>query len=330
MRGFLATLLVPLAIVSGAAALRVADPPALESLRLGFYDELQRQAPRPWTDPGVRIVDIDDESLAKIGQWPWPRTVVAALTEKVVERGAAAIAFDIVFAEPDRTSPRAVLPLWAEAAERPDLLALARELPDHDRVFAEILAATPSVLGTAPAGAATREIPRKWALAYGGPDPRPSLSTYPGAIANLPELERGAKGIGSFGTGVERDGVVRRVPLFVRIRGDRADADASREVYPSLVAEILRVAQGEQDRENRADENQRQDFRAIRPIGARKIDAFEDLLGDLGVDFDAGGDRVERRGAEILQAGGRRADENERAVERVVGQLAGEYAPGGN
>jgi adenylate cyclase len=244
MRGFLATLLVPLAIVSGAAALRVADPPALESLRLGFYDELQRQAQRPWTDPGVRIVDIDDESLAKIGQWPWPRTVVAALTEKVVERGAAAIAFDIVFAEPDRTSPRAVLPLWAEAAERPDLLALARELPDHDRVFAEILAATPSVLGTAPAGAATREIPRKWALAYGGPDPRPYLSTYPGAIANLPELERGAKGIGSFGTGVERDGVVRRVPLFVRIRGDRADADASREVYPSLVAEILRVAQG--------------------------------------------------------------------------------------
>jgi adenylate cyclase len=243
MRKFIAPLLVPLAIVAGATLLRIADPPALESLRLSFYDELQRLQPRPWTDSGVRIVDIDDESLARIGQWPWPRTVVAALTEKLAERGAAAIAFDIVFAEPDRTSPRAVLPLWAEAAERPDLLALARDLPDHDRVFAEILAATPSVLGIAPTDVATREIPRKWALAYGGPDPRPYLPAYAGAIANLPELERTAKGIGNFGTGVERDGVVRRVPLFVRIKNDRTDSDASREVYPSLVAEILRVAQ---------------------------------------------------------------------------------------
>jgi adenylate cyclase len=243
MRKLLAALLVPLAIVSGATALRVANPPALESLRLLFYDELQRLSPRPFADPGVRIVDIDDESLAKIGQWPWPRTVVAALAERMAERGAAAIAFDIVFAEPDRTSPKAVLPLWAEAAERPDLLALARELPDHDRVFAEMLAATPSVLGIAPTDTATREIPRKWGLAYGGPDPRPYMVTYRGAVANLPELERGAKGIGSFGTGIERDGVVRRVPLFVRVRSGRADADPSREVYPSLAAEILRVAQ---------------------------------------------------------------------------------------
>ncbi|MCM0021979.1 MAG: CHASE2 domain-containing protein, partial [Tagaea sp.] len=243
MRKFFAGLIVPLAIVFGATALRVADPPALESLRLMFYDELQRLSPRPWTDAGVRIVDIDDDSLAKIGQWPWPRTVVAALTEKLAERGAAAIAFDIVFAEPDRTSPRAVLPLWAAAAERPDLLALARDLPDHDRIFAEILAATPSVLGIAPTDYAAREIPRKWGLAYGGPDPRPYLPAYPGAIGSLPELERAAKGIGNFGTGVERDGVVRRVPLFVRIKSDRPDAEASHEVYPSLAAEILRVAQ---------------------------------------------------------------------------------------
>ena len=243
MRRRLATLLVPLAIVSGAAALRAADPPALEALRLLFFDELQRLAPRPWNDPGVRIVDIDDESLAKIGQWPWPRTVVAALTGRLAERGAAAVAFDIVFAEPDRTSPKAVLPLWAEAAERPELRALADELPDHDRIFAEALAAAPSVLGMIPDNAPARETTRKFALAYAGPDPRPYLLAYRGAVANLPELERAAKGIGSFATGVERDGVVRRVPLFVRIRSAQAGADPSREVYPSLVAEVLRVAQ---------------------------------------------------------------------------------------
>lgn len=243
MRKFFATMLVPAAIVLGAVSLRVADPPALETLRLMFYDELQRLSPRPWNDPGVRIVDIDDESLAKIGQWPWPRTVVAALTGKMAERGAAAIAFDVVFAEPDRTSPKAVLPLWAEAAERPELLALARDLPDHDRIFAGILAEVPSILGFVPDATGTREIPRKGALAYGGPDPRPYLLAYPGAIGNLPELERGAKGIGSFATGVERDGVVRRVPLYVRVRSARPDADASREVHPSLVAETLRVLQ---------------------------------------------------------------------------------------
>jgi adenylate cyclase len=243
MRKLAATMLLPLAIASAALVLRAADPPALQSLRMAFFDELQRLSPRPWNDPGVRIVDIDDESLAKIGQWPWPRTVLAALTEGMAERGAAAIAFDMVFAEPDRTSPRAVLPLWAEAAQRPELLALAGELPDHDRVFAEILAATPSILGIAPLDAPAREIRRPWALAYGGPDPRPYLIAYPGAVANLPELELAAKGIGSFGTGVEGDGVVRRVPMYVRIKSGRADADASREIYPSLAAETLRVAQ---------------------------------------------------------------------------------------
>ena len=244
MRIRLSAILLPLAIIAGALGLRAADPPFVEAWRLAVFDGFQRLAPRPWADAGVRIVDIDDETLARIGQWPWPRTVVADLAAKLADAGAAAIAFDVVFAEPDRTSPRAVLPLWAEAAGRPELRDLADGLPDHDAVFATTLAATPSILGFAPVEARTREISRKWALAYGGPDPRPYLSAYPGAVANLPALEAAAKGIGSFGTGVERDGTIRRVPLFVRLRSGASDADASREVYPSLAAEALRVAQG--------------------------------------------------------------------------------------
>jgi CHASE2 domain-containing sensor protein len=59
----------------------------------------------------IRVVDIDDASLRSIGQWPWPRTIVAQLIDKLREAGSAVIAFDIDFAEPDRTSPKLLLPL---------------------------------------------------------------------------------------------------------------------------------------------------------------------------------------------------------------------------
>src|SRR5688572_13803976 len=104
-----ATWLIPAAILLLALLARVADFRPIEGMRLALFDQFQRLAPAEYQDAGVRIVDIDDESLRRIGQWPWPRTELAALINRLADSGAAAVAFDVVFAEPDRTSPRRLI-----------------------------------------------------------------------------------------------------------------------------------------------------------------------------------------------------------------------------
>ena len=81
------------------------QPLLLDDLRNFVFDSFQRAAPRQYDrDAPVRVVGVDDESLAVFGQWPWPRTRLAELTNKLAELGAAAIVFDFIFAEPDRMS----------------------------------------------------------------------------------------------------------------------------------------------------------------------------------------------------------------------------------
>src|SRR6185295_12407011 len=94
--------------------LRVTNPPPLEELRLRAFDLFQVIKPRVATQRPVVIVDIDEESLRKLGQWPWPRTRVADLINRLTRLGAAAIAFDIVFSEPDRLSPGLAADLYRD------------------------------------------------------------------------------------------------------------------------------------------------------------------------------------------------------------------------
>src|ERR1700721_4725712 len=99
--------LVCLALLIGFAALRIADPAPIEELRVRTFDSFQRIEPRVKTARPVTIVDIDEKSLAKLGQWPWPRTRIADLITNLTRLGAVIVAFDIVFAEPDRLNPEA-------------------------------------------------------------------------------------------------------------------------------------------------------------------------------------------------------------------------------
>src|SRR5262245_18019473 len=104
--------LVPCLALLAVLALQMSEPSLVRDLRFQAFDALQRLHPRPYTDTAVRVVDLDDETLERVGQWPWPRTEVAHLVDALNELGAAAIAFDVVFAEPDRTSPRQLMPVW--------------------------------------------------------------------------------------------------------------------------------------------------------------------------------------------------------------------------
>src|SRR5438874_13554298 len=89
----------------GLAALRIADPAGLEDIRLRTFDTFQLIDPRVKTARPVTIIDIDEKSLAKLGQWPWPRTRIADLIQNLTSNGAVAIGFDVVFAEADRLNP---------------------------------------------------------------------------------------------------------------------------------------------------------------------------------------------------------------------------------
>jgi adenylate cyclase len=230
-------ILISLTLLGIGITLRIADPEIVQELRLAVFDEYQRQQPREYLNAPVRIVDLDDETLAKMGQWPWPHTEVAKLVDRLTELGAAVIVFDIVFAEPDRTSPRQVLSLWPETPEVMALRQASDEIPDHDAVFAEAIAKSWVVTGFVLNQSETERAPvLKKNYAYGGhDDPLRWAPGFKGAITNLPELEAAAAGNGSFNLPFERDGIIRRYTTMMRL-GDK--------LYPSLAIETLRVAQG--------------------------------------------------------------------------------------
>ena len=128
-----------LALLIGFAALRVWDPAPVEELRVRTFDGFQRFDPRDKTARPVTIVDIDDKSLEKIGQWPWPRTRIADLVNELTRLGAVVIAFDVVFSEPDRLNPDAVADSLRnlDEATRERL----RALPSNDQVLADAIRA---------------------------------------------------------------------------------------------------------------------------------------------------------------------------------------------
>src|SRR5271169_1322967 len=117
--------------------LRVIDPRPLEEVRLRAFDLFQVLRPREQTARPVVIVDIDEASLKEIGQWPWPRTVVADMVTRITQLGAVVIGFDVIFAEPDRMSPaiaeRSFRGIDAETRAKLD------SLPSNDQVFADAI-----------------------------------------------------------------------------------------------------------------------------------------------------------------------------------------------
>ncbi len=180
-------------VIAAAVAVRALDPFFVQALRLIAFDSYQRLSPQAF-DPNapVRIVDIDERSLAEIGQWPWPRTVLADLVQKLTEKGAAAVAFDIMFPEADRTSLEEVVKRMPP--EQAALVApLVGKTPTNDEAFAATLKTTPSVLGATLAGAkGGASLPQKAGFAVAGDDPRPFMIPFTGATGNLEILnERG-------------------------------------------------------------------------------------------------------------------------------------------
>ncbi len=225
--------IVGLAIVAALTVLRAFDPLPLRVAREITFDEYQRLQPRAF-DPNipVRIVDIDEASLRDLGQWPWPRNRIAQMVDRLSAMGASAIAFDIVFAEPDRLSPRSVM--RDVEGFNP---ALASKLPDNDDIFAQSMLANPLVvLGFGLSNEGDFRPKVKAGFAFVGEDPINAPPHMTAATPLRPQLEAAATGIGHISLNPGRStATVRAVPLFL--------SDGA-QLYPNLALEALRVAQG--------------------------------------------------------------------------------------
>src|SRR5437588_244485 len=124
-------------LIWGALFLRYMDPFFVRALRLIAFDHFQRLDPETY-DPNlpIRIVDIDEKSLSMIGQWPWPRTTVRDLLLGLTSKGAAVVAFDVLFAEPDRTSMEAIVKQLPPQEASAVTAAMAGR-PSNDELFAD-------------------------------------------------------------------------------------------------------------------------------------------------------------------------------------------------
>ncbi len=228
--------LAGIGLVALVALLHVLGLPTLDRLGLLLFDSYERAAPRVYEDAPVRVIDIDDESIRRLGQWPWPRSDIARLTDRLGQAGASVIAFDVVFSEPDRTSPARIADQLARGGAEAATVAALRRLPDHDTQLAQSFAATPVVLGYFLVNDhAGPQVASKAGFAIGGSPPGDAVPAFRRSIESLPELNASAAGSGSVSLAADSDGILRSVPLIAR---------QGNQLLPSLSLEALRVAQG--------------------------------------------------------------------------------------
>jgi adenylate cyclase len=264
--------LVCLVLLIGFVALRVADPAPVEEIRVRTFDSFQRLDPRAkLAKSPVTIVDIDETSLAKIGQWPWSRTLIADMVNDLTKLGAVAVAFDVIFAEPDRLNPDVAADTFRNLDE--ETRARLRALPSNDQVFAEAMRHSRVVLGESGLSEARADLDKSLpvtGLAMLGEDPQRFMVEFPGLLRNTPVLETAAAGRALLTIRPERDGIIRRVPMIMLAQG---------VTMPSLSFEMLRVITGTDTIFIKSDQA------GIKSIGVKGFQIPTDANGQLWVHF---------------------------------------------
>ncbi|MFY2822954.1 CHASE2 domain-containing protein [Ruegeria sp. MALMAid1280] len=226
--------LVGLGLILFGCFIRVLDPYPVRMTRLIYFDLLQRISPREYNpDLPVRVVDIDEQSLANWGQWPWPRTLLAQMVRNLGEYGAASIAFDMLFIEPDRFSPVRLLNDPALAG----VVSVDHHASkmDNDVLFGREIANWPVVLGAAARQSGDgRAVTPHAGIIEIGEMPTAGLVSVPHWTPPAPPLDRSAAGIGGVNVSpLGGMGIIRRVPVLW------GGPDGA---LPGLGIEALRVA----------------------------------------------------------------------------------------
>jgi adenylate cyclase len=237
-------------LTAAVLALYVAQPLLAVRLDLKIYDMLLPLRAASAPSPALVIVDLDEASLAAYGQWPWPRHRVADLLDALGAYRVAAIGLDVMFAEADRSSPERV----AQELERDRAVTLPIDgLPDHlrdyDRLLADALQRNPAVLGfyaRFDGSSGTPELPASVnAVIHAAPGamaPERRLQSAENAVLPLPVLRDKAP-LGFINVAPDADGIVRKVPLAIRVKDT---------LYPSLPLRALMLGLGERNLRLRA------------------------------------------------------------------------------
>jgi len=237
--------LIGLALIVGSVALYYSNPYPVQFIRSKTFDIYQQIKPREIPPPQgkpVTIIDLDENSLTEIGQWPWPRDVLAQMVQNLMQMGAGLVAFDVTFPEPDRMNPAGIADDIKGLDE--ETKNKLRAIPSNDEIFAGVIKKSRVVLGQTgyweereADAKAPPPIKKSIALkgAKGAPNPAVWLNEFPSLVRNVPIIEKYAAGHGIFTVIPERDGIIRRVPTMFKYGDD---------IYPALAVEMMRVAFG--------------------------------------------------------------------------------------
>jgi adenylate cyclase len=254
------------------------------------------------TQDTVVIVDIDEKSLAKFGQWPWSRKLVAELVTRLHSAKPKVVGFDVVFAEPDRSSPKNYVPLFKDNFKREFSEDEVDEM-DNDYILSLAIENTPTVMGYV----FVESCDGLWnslsapALLEKKPLVSPSGNTADQlylveayrATVNTEGIMAAFPAEGYFNTFPDPSGTVRKVPLFMSYRD---------EAYPSLAMQMLRVGKGKPDFVLHATaDKHRVDLpiydekrkRIVRyEVGAEKLELSAISLGDVRIPTDENGNII--------------------------------------
>ena len=234
-------------------SLKIANPGFVKSISFLSFDLYQKIFTLDKNDSQVIIIDIDEKSLGKFGQFPWSRSVFAKILEKVNKDQPKAIGFDIFFTEKDKQSPDEIIKSYNLI---PTDVTELQKIKGHDEIFGEQLKKTKSVIAvlgsTVPSHSNYERKAKARFLSKGG-DPKQFTYSYTYSIGSLKQLENSVKGLGSISFLDQTDGIIRSLPLIVKFNN---------EIYPTMGLEMIRVGS-----------NQKNIYIEMNEVGINKISA---------------------------------------------------------
>ena len=211
--------------------IKIINPSFVKSISYLSFDIYQKIFAEK-KDSEVIIIDIDEKSLGKFGQFPWNRSIFAKILDQLNTSNPKAIGFDIFFTEKDKQSPEAIIKSYNLIPS--DILEI-QNLKDPDKIFSEKLKQSKSViavLGSSIPSHSNYDRKAKSRFLSKGGDPKQFTYSYPYSIGSLEELEKSVKGLGSISFLDQLDGIIRSLPLVVKLND---------ELYPSMGLEMVRV-----------------------------------------------------------------------------------------
>ena len=232
--------------------LKAINPSFIKSVSYLSFDLYQKVFVEE-KDTDVIIIDIDESSLGKFGQFPWSRSVFAKILDQLNTSNPKAIGFDIFFSEKDKQSPEEIIKSYDLI---PSDIAALQKLKSHDDIFAEKLKESKSitaVLGSNVPSHTNYDRKAKARFLSKGGDPKNFTYSYPYSIGSLEKLEKNVKGLGSISFLDQSDGIIRSLPLIVRF---------NKKIYPTMGLEMVRVGS-----------KQKNIFVELNDVGIKRISA---------------------------------------------------------